>query len=106
MVDAGPARDDDAPLGPDGLPAPGEVRSLYVDPSVQGGGLGTALLAGRRGRAGGPRGAPSWCCGSSRATPRARRFYERRGWVADGGRKVTPVADEELAEVRYRWSQG
>ena len=36
----------------------------------------------------------------------ARRFYERWGWRADGGRKVTPVEEEQLDEVRYRHALG
>ncbi|HMJ78182.1 MAG TPA: GNAT family N-acetyltransferase [Iamia sp.] len=105
MVDVGPARDDDAPLGPDGLPAPGEVRSLYVDPSVQGRGLGAALLAAAEAELAG-QGSVELVLWVVEGNAAARRFYERRGWVADGIRKVTPVADEELVEVRYRWSQG
>lgn len=101
VVDAGPARDDDGPAGPDGLAATGEIRSLYVDPSVQGAGLGAALLdAGTAELV--AQGSPElvlWVVDGNEA---ARRFYERRGWAADGGRKVTPVGDDALTEVRYR----
>ena len=101
VVDAGPARDDDGPTGPDGLPATGEVRSLYVDPSVQGRGLGGVLLAAAIAVlvAQGSAELVLWVV---EGNVRARRFYERRGWAADGGRKVTAVADEALPEVRYR----
>jgi GNAT superfamily N-acetyltransferase len=105
LVDAGPARDDDAPMGPDGLPEWGEIRSLYVDPSVQGGGLGTALLEAAADELQ-TQGSTVLVLWVVEGNDRARRLYERRGWVADGGRKVTPVADEELTEVRHRWSQG
>jgi GNAT superfamily N-acetyltransferase len=100
VVDAGPARDD-GPTGPDGLPAAGEVRSLYVDPSVQGGGLGGALLAAAT-EVLVAQGSAELVLWVVEDNTRARRFYERRGWAPDGGRKVTAVADEALPEVRYR----
>lgn len=101
VVDVGPARDDDLPPGPDGLAVAGEVRSLYVDPSVQGGGLGAALLDAAVDLlvAQGSAELVLWVV---EGNTRARRFYERRGWVADGARKVHTVADEGLPEVRYR----
>jgi len=101
VVDAGPSRDDDVPVGADGLPETGEVRSLYVDPSVQGGGLGSALLAAATDVlvAQGSAELVLWVV---EGNARARGFYERRGWAADGGRKRTPVEDGVLTEVRYR----
>lgn len=100
LVDTGPARDEGLPRGADGLPVVGEVRSLYVDPSVTGRGLGAALLRAavdvlaRHGTSE----AVLWVV---EGNERARAFYERHGWAADGARKVTPVEDEELPEVRY-----
>lgn len=101
VVDAGPDRDAGGPVASDGLAATGEVRSLYVDPSAQGGGLGAALLAAAVAEL------VDQACHELilwvvEGNERARRFYERRGWSADGGRKVTPVGDGGLAEVRYR----
>jgi GNAT superfamily N-acetyltransferase len=101
VVDVGPSRDDDVDHGPDGLPAVGEVRSLYLDPSVQAGGLGSALLATAV-EVLDAQGSPEAVLWVVEGNAPARRFYERRGWAADGGRKVTPVEDEELTEVRYR----
>jgi GNAT superfamily N-acetyltransferase len=34
--------------------------------------------------------------------PRARRFYEREGWVLDGGRREEEILGVDVAEVRYR----
>jgi len=34
--------------------------------------------------------------------PRARRFYERHGWGADGARELHSFGDAYLPEVRYR----
>lgn len=101
MVDVGPSRDGDAPAGPDGLAAVGEVRSLYVDPSAQAGGLGSSLLAAAEdlllGQ--GVVDATLWVFAGN---DRARRFYEARGWALDGGTLVTRLGDEDLDEVRYR----
>jgi GNAT superfamily N-acetyltransferase len=101
VVDAGPSRDDKVALDAEGLPGVGEVRSLYVDPSVAGRGLGTLLLAAAEDelRRWGAREATLWVVEGNHP---ARAFYERRGWAPDGGTKVTPVDDEELREVRYR----
>ena len=32
---------------------------------------------------------------------RARRFYEREGWTADGGVKIEEFGGRPLREVRY-----
>lgn len=100
-VDLGPSRDSGAALGPDGLPVIGEVRSLYVDPSLHGRGLGSSLLATAVHELE-AQGCPEAVLWVVEGNAPARRLYERWGWRADGGRKVTPVADEELVEVRYR----
>lgn len=100
VVDVGPARDADAPRGADGLATWGEVRSLYLDPTVFGCGVGPALLDAAVAAL--AREEPDrlvlWVVEGNVA---ARSFYERRGWTADGATKVTAVADEELVEVRY-----
>ena len=33
---------------------------------------------------------------------RARRFYERAGWTADGAEKISEVFGVTVPEVRYR----
>jgi GNAT superfamily N-acetyltransferase len=79
LVAAGPA----APL--DAAPADriGQIHLLHVHPDWQGHGIGTRLLEDALAWLGG--------AGSARAilwvlvlNRRARRFYERRGWIADG----------------------
>ncbi len=103
MVDVGPSRDDDAPSGADGLAAVGEVRSFYLDPSVQGAGLGVVVLAAAEAtlRAQGVDVATLWVV---EGNDRARRFYERYGWTPDGAVTQTPVDADVLHEVRYRRS--
>jgi GNAT superfamily N-acetyltransferase len=102
VVDLGPARDDDlAAPDPDGLPAVGEIRSLYIDPTVHGRGLGTAVLDAAV-DALLAQGCPELVLWVIEGNATARRFYEHRGWAADGARRTTPVADEAVVEVRYR----
>lgn len=90
----GPARDTDA----DGL---GELMALYLLPAHVGRGVGhelhdaaTALLA----VAGFP-GAILWVL---RENARARAFYERHGWTADGIAKHAMLGGTQQVEVRYR----
>jgi len=71
-----------------------EVGSLYVTPSMQGRGVGAALLdEAERRLGGGP--AVVWVIERNTA---ARAFYERAGWRLDGGRRE----DVWGPEVRYR----
>lgn len=101
MADTGPTRDDDGVVDGDGTARTGEVRSVDVDPTVAGRGLGSALhhaavvaLADA-----GFTDAVLWVV---EGDERARACYQRWGWRPDGGRKVTPVEAEHLVEVRYR----
>ena len=85
----------------DGEDGVGEITIIYVHPSAWGIGAGYALMAEceaelrRRGFAE----AVLWVLEDN---PRARRFYERQGWRADGGRKVEEIGGVDLAEIRYR----
>lgn len=71
-----------------------ELRDLYVVPSAWGTGVAQALveaaLEGVTGEA------VLWV---GEANTRARRFYEREGWVADGETRASPLGPTEL---RYR----
>jgi len=85
----------------DGDPAAtGEVRAIYVDPAAYGRGYGRSLMdraveeLERRGF----RNATLWVLASN---DRARRFYEREGWEADGATKVDEFGTVEMREVRY-----
>jgi GNAT superfamily N-acetyltransferase len=75
-----------------------ELRSLYVVPQAWGSGLAhdlmeTALDAMR------DRGAHEAVLWVVEANARARRFYEREGWSADGEARPSDVGPQEL---RYR----
>jgi GNAT superfamily N-acetyltransferase len=82
-------------------PVVGHVFSLYVDPSVQGSGVGGRLLAE----------ADRWLAaeGHSEATlwvfeanTLARTFYAHHGWLPDGGTRVEPEFREPEVRLRHR----
>ncbi|MGI8937675.1 MAG: GNAT family N-acetyltransferase [Iamia sp.] len=97
VVDTGPTRDEDGR----GQAELGEIRNLHVDPSVAGAGLGSTLLAAAEAAlaASGFTGATLWVI---EGNARARRFYGRWGWAADGATKTTKAGTEDLSVVRYR----
>jgi len=78
------------------LPADDCIDQLYVDPDHIGGGFGGELMGlGKKQR---PAGLELW---TFEANVRARRFYERHGFVVTG---ATPGDNEEGApDVRYEW---
>jgi GNAT superfamily N-acetyltransferase len=89
----GPARDDDAGTGTR------ELYGLYVDPTAQGAGLGSALLEAAVDalRFGGAASAVVW-------TPvenPAREWLERHGWFADAG-PVDEHGPLGVPEIRHR----
>jgi ribosomal protein S18 acetylase RimI-like enzyme len=90
----GPANDRELPQHT------GEIYALYVDPVGWGRGTGGRLLCeasaelARAGR----RSAVLWVFD---ANVRARQFYERYGWSADGTRR-TERENFSLPETRYR----
>jgi len=73
------------------------IDQLYLDPSHTGQGIGAELLATAKAQR--PAGLKLW---TFRANARARRFYERHGFVESG---ATESDNEEGApDVRYEWS--
>jgi GNAT superfamily N-acetyltransferase len=74
------------------------VESLYVEPAHTGDGIGTLLLDQAKLRR--PEGLELW---AFQDNARARRFYERHGFVAvefgDGSGN-----EEGAPDVRYRWT--
>lgn len=90
----GPYRDRDVP------PGDAELYALYVHPSRLGTGVGRALLDETRRRVA-ERGFPHlrlWVLEENR---RARRFYERAGFGADGGAETYKVDGAAVPELRY-----
>ena len=88
----GASRDDDAD---------GELWGIYVLPEAWGTGAGPALMAAALEalRAAGFREAILWVLSDN---PRARRFYEREGWGADGTEREDELLGTTVAETRYR----
>jgi ribosomal protein S18 acetylase RimI-like enzyme len=94
FVSCGPSRE------PDADDHTGEIYALYVEEDVAGTGVGTALLRAARAelRARGLDRVVLWVLETN---ARARRFYEREGWVADGTGKSEEFRGFTLHEVRY-----
>jgi GNAT superfamily N-acetyltransferase len=92
FASVGPARDED-------VRASGfaELQAVYVHPSRWGDGTGPALLDAALAGVAAP-GVVLWVLADN---PRARRFYERAGFTADGATRVEHVGGRDLVEVRY-----
>jgi GNAT superfamily N-acetyltransferase len=91
FASVGPSRD---------LPELGELYAIYVDPGEWSGGTGRALiLEAERELASRYTEATLWVLEDN---PRARKFYERAGWQADGARKSFDRWGVAAPEVRYR----
>ncbi|MCZ1012361.1 GNAT family N-acetyltransferase [Streptomyces lydicus] len=81
--------------------ATGELYALYVQPSLVGSGIGRTLLEAvhSHARADGFRLMLLWVLTDN---SRARRFYERAGYVADGAVQTDDYDGVAVSEVRYR----
>jgi ribosomal protein S18 acetylase RimI-like enzyme len=90
----GPCRDEDCPEGA------GELYAINVAPELWRGGVGSALLeaAHRALDADGFTLAVLWVLPGN---DRARRFYERHGWHADGAARDEESDGYVVPEVRY-----
>ncbi|HZU74822.1 MAG TPA: GNAT family N-acetyltransferase [Acidimicrobiales bacterium] len=81
-------------------PARGELWMINVAPSTWGSGVGTELIAAAEAelRRIGYHSAVLWTLETN--VP-ARRFYEKRGWEADGAVQQDDFTGAPLTEVRY-----
>ena len=86
-------------LGPSEQDGVAELSAIHADPAYVGTGVGLLLmrdalpalaLIGDR--------AVLWVLA---ANDRARRFYERGGWVADGVTRTEAIGGEPVPQVRY-----
>jgi GNAT superfamily N-acetyltransferase len=93
IATVGPDRDDPAA-------SVGELWMINVLPAAWGTGVGPQLLASASNRLVelGFTEAVLWVV---KGNARARRFYEREGWVPDGGEKRQVFGDRLVREVRY-----
>lgn len=89
----GPARDEEPA-------STGQLYAFNLHPIAFGSGLAVVLhtAALQALAAAGHASAYLWV---AEHNPRARRFYEREGWVADGGAKGEEFGGQSLTEVRY-----
>ena len=92
----GPTRDADT-----GGARVGEITAIYVLPEAWGTGLGRGLMTAALSHlaAAGYERAALWVLDSN---ARARRFYARAGWTADGTAKQEDIGGAAVTEVRYR----
>jgi ribosomal protein S18 acetylase RimI-like enzyme len=86
------------------VPGPGragEVYALYVSPDLIGQGIGRRLLEEAHGqmRSQGFGASVLWVLADNR---RARRFYERSGYQADGATQDDAYDEVTLTELRYQ----
>ena len=95
FVCLGPSRDAEADPS-----TVGEIYTIYLDPPAWGSGAGGLLLdaALEEMRAGSYRRATLWTLGTN---DRARRFYARHGWQADGASKLHDWGAFVATDVRY-----
>jgi len=86
-------------LGPSEEPGVAELAAIHADPAYVGRGVGRALMVDALGALPhfGTR-AVLWVLEDNE---RARHFYERGGWRADGERRIEPIGDEPVAQLRY-----
>jgi GNAT superfamily N-acetyltransferase len=91
FASVGPSRD---------IPLFGEVYAIYVEPSLWSSGAGRALMSeAERELASKYAEATLWVLEDN---PRARKFYELRGWSLDGARQAHERWGVAAPEVRYR----
>ena len=89
------------PANHDGAPETlGEIYLIYVHPDHWDSGAGRALMVAGLDflRSAGFTEAVLWVLPTN---DRARRFYERGGWVEDGVTRVEEILDLEVPETRY-----
>lgn len=79
----------------------GELQAIYLDPPRWDQGMGAALI--REAEAimveAGKEEAVLWVFADN---PRARRFYESAGWLADGAFRLEEIGGVQPEQVRYR----
>lgn len=95
FIGCGPCGDDDADENT------GEVYAIYLQPDVQGTGVGRELFARAVDhlRDFGFHHSTLWVLANN---VRTRRFYEIAGWRPDGSEKAQDWDGHQLHEVRYR----
>src|SRR5690242_6480056 len=92
-------------VGPSETAGAAELYAIHVDPVVVGSGVGRLLMVNaleQLAAVGGER-AVLWVLEDNE---RARRFYDRGGWMADGETRVEAIGGEPVKQLRYSRSLG
>jgi ribosomal protein S18 acetylase RimI-like enzyme len=87
-------------VGPSETEGAAELYAIHVDPVLVGAGVGRLLMENalvQLKEVGGDR-AVLWVL---EANERARRFYDRGGWRADGETRVEAISGVPVAQLRY-----
>jgi ribosomal protein S18 acetylase RimI-like enzyme len=87
-------------VGPSETDGAAELYAIHVAPDRVGTGVGRLLMEnalGQLAEVGGER-AVLWVLEENE---RARRFYDRGGWRADGAARVEPVGGQPVRQLRY-----
>ena len=93
FVTVGPSRDEDAARGDQ------EIFSIYLDPGTWGHGVARDLMRTVIAAVGEKTTVTLWVLADNE---RARHFYRRHGFQADGVERYDDIGGESLLEVRYR----
>ncbi|WP_028050247.1 GNAT family N-acetyltransferase [Cellulomonas sp. URHD0024] len=93
FVTIGPSRDEDAGRGDR------EIYSIYLDPGIWGHGVARDLMRTVIASVGEKTPISLWVLADNE---RARHFYRRHGFQADGVERYDEIGGENLLEVRYR----
>ena len=89
----GPSRDEDARRGER------EIYSIYLDPGTWGHGVARDLIRSVIAEVGDRTPMSLWVLADN---ARARHFYRRHGFTADGVERLETIGGADLLEVRYR----
>jgi GNAT superfamily N-acetyltransferase len=87
-------------VGPSETPGCAELYAIHVEPGLVGTGVGRQLMDNALPQLAGL-GAERAVLWVLAANERARRFYDRAGWVPDGGTRVEAVSGEPVSQLRY-----
>ena len=93
FASVGPCRDEDSTRGQQ------EIYSIYLDPGMWGKGVARDLLRTVLGEIKPPAPVSLWVLADNE---RARHFYRRHGFFADGTERMQEFGGQDLLEVRYR----
>ncbi len=86
-------------LGPSSEDGAGELYAIHAAPEFVGRGVGRALMVDALAAL--PAYGPTATLWVLDGNARARTFYERGGWIADGTTRVEPIGGEPVLQVRY-----